>query len=792
MRRIAALTLASTLLISTSLMNLPSSRGDFVDAGIGTSALIRAAAWKPDGSFALLVGQFGTILKFNGTFTEAIPSNTTKTLYGVAWKPDGSFALIVGEFGTILAFQDPIMVPIQSKVQQLLLSVAWKPDGSFAIISGAGGTVLRFDGSSVTDFTNRVLALNTPNVRVGDLRKAAWKPDGSFALIVGTRGVVLSTSDGQTFRVIAGGPASIDSVPGVINRPGINMPLNDVAWKPDGSFAIIVGAGQSVLRTDGTSTPIQIGTIPLKFYNGVTDDLVSISWRPDGAYAIVVSYLFGQILKFDGNDMQAIRSNTLTRPNPWTSVAWHPSGRYSLIVGAKGKGLIFTEEPPNLNVQISPPSRVIRPGETATYAVSVSSVNAFRGDVSFFVFGQPSLGVTPTFTPVSASLVPGGQAAAFLQLKTTSLASNGFFFLRIGAAGEGVTQNQTATLAIQSGGESTSFAMQISPENKTLTIGTSGEFILQLFPFGGFNEPVTLQVSGLPSGITEVFNPRTISAPGTSRVRLNSDKDITQPGIFELTFTGTGRSLSTQIKATIATIRESLLSLDVRSDRTEYFPLSLISVSANVKLQGQPLQESRVSGATVDFDIRNPAGAQFRRVTAVTDTFGNATVSFTLPTDALVGTWNVNTLATAAPTVPGGNVLQTSTQISFRISPQPALRANVALQTIDVGGNARTTFKLQESVLVRVTVTNVGALDLNNAAIMVTVLDPRRQPLSQITLFTNIPRTESRTVLATFPLRAEFRDGQYTAEVVVATNLISQNGLPVENGGARGTFQVTK
>jgi len=747
-----------------------------------------------------MVGSGGSIVKTNGTFFTEVVSNTTRNLYGVSWKPDGSVALIVGEFGTILAFQDPLVIPIATKFTQLLYTVAWKSDGSFALIGGADGTLLRVDGSTgaITDLTPRVLALNSPNVRVGDMRKIAWKPDGSFALVVGSRGTVLTT-DGQSVRVLAAGPSSIQSIPGAINQPGTNMQLNDAAWRPDGSFAIIVGISQTILRTDGVSAPTQIPAVPLKFYSPVTESLVAISWKPDGSYAIIVSRDLGNIYRFDGTSISTIRPNFDLPILSWSAVAWHPSAIYALILSTTGKGLIFTEEPPNLNVEVSPASQVINPGGTATYFIRVTSVNGFRGDISFFVFGQPTTGVKSLFDPVSATLVPNGQATSRLTIQVSTLVQSGtFVFLRIGAAGRGVTQNRTATLAIVSGVEATTFAIQVAPDNQTIRVGSVATYAIDLFPFGGFNAastPITLQSVNLPTGVTDQFSERTVtSLPRRVTVRLSTVEGTTPIGTFRITFTATGGAISQSIDVVLSVISESTLILDVKSDRRLYFPDSLVTVWFNVKLGGQLLEASRVGGAPISVDIRDPTGASFLTLSPITDRLGNASVSFNLPRAAniITGTWSVAATATATPAQIGGTTtLQVSQRITFQVTGTPVLRGTVSIQIVDISGNVRTSFTKDQTVVIRVTVTNAGALDLTGAIAAVTITDPNKAGIGFVPLKINVPQGQSVTAAATFTPRTDFRDGLYGVEVGVLTDLISQGGLIVEGARAAGAFQLS-
>src|SRR3990172_1266616 len=120
---------------------------------------LRWAAWQPDGSWCLLVGNGGTAVRYasNGRF-EPIATGTKHNLRGAAFSPDGAQALLVGNRGAVLLL-DPS-----------------------TLRRGSGQASLRAGGGSVR-------ALPSPTTE--NLRRAAWHPDGSFALILGNAGTVL-------------------------------------------------------------------------------------------------------------------------------------------------------------------------------------------------------------------------------------------------------------------------------------------------------------------------------------------------------------------------------------------------------------------------------------------------------------------------------------------------------------------------------------------------------------------------------------------------------------------------
>jgi len=198
-----------------------------------TTEQLNEVAWRPGGDYALIVGDSGTVLKYDGAFFTALVSGTDRHLRGVAWKPDGSYALIVGgihvgiasyDYGIVLKYDAATgnISTIHSANTQLY-DVAWKPDGSEALIVGDTWTAIRYDGTAFTHLT--------PESKPTHYRAVDWKPDGSKALIVGLNGIVA--------KYEAGGLTGLTGAPG---------DWWDIAWNPAGTYALIAGADGHMLK----------------------------------------------------------------------------------------------------------------------------------------------------------------------------------------------------------------------------------------------------------------------------------------------------------------------------------------------------------------------------------------------------------------------------------------------------------------------------------------------------------------------------------------------------------------
>lgn len=279
---------------------------------------LRWAAWRPDGAWAMLVGNRGQVLRFDGASAfEPIPTGSAHNLRGVAWAPDGERALLAGNRGAVRLYERGRFRELAATTVENLRRVAWAPDGASALIVGNAGVVLRFDAASGA-------LLPVPGDRAHTMRSIAWRPDGAYALI------------GAYASSYAGYP-----------RP-------HALYRCDGRYT------QALLATDDD------------------DDALAVDWRPGAsppaALALVVAYgaddrATNKLLLYDGAgfDRRAVEA-----PGALLGAAWAPDGSHALICGARGALLRVTDaaitpiETPTRDNLIGP---FWRPGPAAPLAL---------------------------------------------------------------------------------------------------------------------------------------------------------------------------------------------------------------------------------------------------------------------------------------------------------------------------------------------------------------------------------------------------------------------------------------
>jgi hypothetical protein len=223
---------------------------------------------------ALLVGNRGAVLRLHGESVEELEAVTAENLRRVAWHPSGGYALIVGNAGTVLRYDasTETLAPLPGDRAHTLRSAAFRPDGAYALIGAYASrwagyprphALYRSDGR----YTQALLASDDEDDFVAvDWRGEralvcgyAWRPDGSMVnKTLLYDGSTWQTQSWPSERVVLGG-----------------------GWRPGTDTALLVGEkGLALTLTqEGGRQHVESET---------EDNLIGPFWRPDGAYAIVL------------------------------------------------------------------------------------------------------------------------------------------------------------------------------------------------------------------------------------------------------------------------------------------------------------------------------------------------------------------------------------------------------------------------------------------------------------------------------------------------------------------------
>src|SRR5439155_302085 len=134
-------------------------------------------------------------------------------------------------------------------------------------------------------------------------------------------------------------------------------------------------------------------------------------------------------------------------------------------------------------------------------------------------------------------------------------------------------QKTTANVLNQFLNPPVNFSIAASPSSQSVTQGGSTTYSVTVSPIGGFSNPVTLSVSGLPSGANSTFSPNPTTASSTLSVTTSTTTPI---GTYTLTITGVSGSLT---RTTTVTLAETLPGVKFDNSASSGFQWSVTSIT---------------------------------------------------------------------------------------------------------------------------------------------------------------------------------------------------------------------
>jgi hypothetical protein len=159
--------------------------------------------------------------------------------------------------------------------------------------------------------------------------------------------------------------------------------------------------------------------------------------------------------------------------------------------------------------------------------------------------GRPTGTVTLTSGSYSSSATPltesGLAVSATINVPAGKLAV-GLDTLTAAYSGDDNYNPATGINAVTVTGTGPSFTLSAVPISLSIVQGSMGTSTITVTPSGGFTGSVTLEASGLPSGVTAAFNPS--STTTTSTLTLTASSSATVGGPTTVTITGTSGSLT--------------------------------------------------------------------------------------------------------------------------------------------------------------------------------------------------------------------------------------------------------
>jgi subtilase family serine protease len=205
---------------------------------------------------------------------------------------------------------------------------------------------------------------------------------------------------------------------------------------------------------------------------------------------------------------------------------------------------------PSFTLSDSPNSLTITQGGSGgTSTITVNDQNGFTGSVSLAASGLPS-GVTAVFNPTSTT------GTSTLTLTASSTATTGTSTVTITGTSGSLVATTTLSLTV-SATATPNFTIGASPTSLTVKQGSNGTSTITITSQNSFSSATALTASGLPTGVTAVFSPTSVTPPAngsaTSTLTLTASSTATI-GAATVTVTGTSGTLthSTTIALTVS------------------------------------------------------------------------------------------------------------------------------------------------------------------------------------------------------------------------------------------------
>lgn len=282
----------------------------------------------------------------------------------------------------------------------------------------------------------------------------------------------------------------------------------------------------SVSVTQGSQTSTTVTVSPLNGFNGSVT--LSALGLPNGVTANFNPNPTSTTSTLTLSAASGAATGTVTVTIQGVSGALTNSTTISLTVNPLVQSFTLAASPNALTIA--------KGGAGGTSTITVTPVNGFSGNVTLAASGLPT-GVTAVFSPNPTT------STSTLTLSASSTAKVGKATVTITGTSGTLKATTTVALTVDALGN---FTLTASPKTLTVAQGSSGGVTVTVVPTGGFDQQVTLNATGLPTGVTATFNPNPTTSSSTLTLQVSGSAAV---GKSTITITGTYGSLSK--KATV-------------------------------------------------------------------------------------------------------------------------------------------------------------------------------------------------------------------------------------------------
>jgi len=188
-------------------------------------------------------------------------------------------------------------------------------------------------------------------------------------------------------------------------------------------------------------------------------------------------------------------------------------------------------------------------GSTGTVSITSTATNGFDSAISLSVTGQPA-GVTVTFSPASIT----GSGNSTMTVAVGASAAVGTYHLTV--TGTSGSINESVSIALSVTKAAPDYTISASPTSISVERGTPGYTLVTTTIVGGFDAPVSISATGYPIGVTVLFVPATIAAPGAGKsiMKVVADNQVAL-GNHVITINAIGAGLPKVIQVTLDVLK---------------------------------------------------------------------------------------------------------------------------------------------------------------------------------------------------------------------------------------------
>lgn len=235
-------------------------------------------------------------------------------------------------------------------------------------------------------------------------------------------------------------------------------------------------------------------------------------------------------------------SNTAYQPAYSTGTGWDFATGIGSVNALNLANSWPTSTSPSFTLNATPSSVTVTQGSSGQTTISIVPANGFTGSVTLSNSALPS-GVTAGF---SSNPTTG---ASTLTLTASATATTGTVPVTISGVSGALTANTSVTLTVNSANPP-NFSLTATPSSLAVAVGGAGKSTIAVVAQNGFSGTVSFAASGLPTGVTATFTPKSSTTSSSLSLRVGT---AASPGIYTITVTGTSGALvnSTTVSLTI-------------------------------------------------------------------------------------------------------------------------------------------------------------------------------------------------------------------------------------------------